>query len=584
MKPFAERRAELEARFPSWGPRTLAEMLDAAAEEFPDRPLVITDDVTYSYRDIQEWSTRIATGLVSAGVRPGEHVAIVLANQPEFVAVKFGIARAGAVTVPVNFLNRRDELGYVIGQSDAVALITMDSFRDLDYLGALDELAPGWEQRGGGDRFPKLRNVYVVSAEGDGRIGAATLEDLAETSVGWSPVSGFGPDSPSDILYTSGTTGTPKGVVLTHDMFLRTAYGSAYGRSFEDARRISFSLPMYHVYGYVEGLLAVLFVGGAIIPQLNFSPTATLESIVRHRATDVLLVPIMTQAAIEAARARASVGEDCYDLSGLTSLINSGGVSPVGIWDDIVDVFGPVEITTGYGMSETTASTTVTRMDDTIDTWRTTNGRLRDVGVAGDPDNDGRLAVYRVCDPETGRELPRGEVGELMVRGIGVTAGYYNKPEETAESFDAEGWLRTGDLGTLDTDDYITLAGRRKECYRCGGEQVMPAEVEAVLTAHPGVAQAYVVAVIDRRMGEAGLAWIVPTAGATVDEGELIAHCAQRLARFKVPKFVRQIAADDVPLTPSGRPRKFLLAELAAQVLAAEVLTAEVVTRETGHP
>ncbi len=569
MKPFAERRAELEARFPTWEPRTLADMLDAAADEFPDRPLVITDEVTYSYREIQEWSKRIAHGLTSSGVRPGEHVAILLANYPEFVAVKFGIARAGAVTVPINFLNRRDELGYVLEQSDAVALITMDRFRGLDYLSALDDLAPGWERRAGGDRFPKLRNVYVFSAEGDGRAGAATLDDLAATSAGWRPVVGFGPDSTSDILYTSGTTGTPKGVVLTHDMFLRTAYGCAYGRAFEDGRRIAFSLPMYHVYGYVEGLLATLFVGGAIIPQLMFSPTATLDSIVEHRATDVLFVPIMTQAVIVAARA------DDYDLSGLTSLINSGGVSPAGIWEEIIDVFGPVEITTGYGMSETTASTTVTRMDDTIELWRTTNGRLRDVGVAGDPDNGGRLAVYRVCDPETGRELPRGDVGELMVRGIGVTSGYYNKPEETAESFDAEGWLRTGDLGTLDSDDYITLAGRRKECYRCGGEQVMPAEVETVLTGHSDVAQAYVVSVLDDRMGEAGFAWIVPAAGAAVDQVALIDHCAQRLARFKVPKYVRQIAVDQVPLTPSGRPRKFLLAELAAEALAAEAQAAE---------
>ncbi len=536
-------------------------MLDAATDEFPDRPLVITDDVTYSYRDIQDWSKRVAHGLTSSGVQPGEHVAIVLGNHPEFVAVKFGIARAGAVAVPINFLNRRDELGYVIEQSDAVALITMDQFRGLDYLSALDELAPGWEKCGGGDRFPMLRHVYVFSAEGNGRVGAASLEELATTSDGWVPVDGFGPDSPSDILYTSGTTGTPKGVVLTHDMFMRTAYGSAYGRAFEDARRISFSLPMYHVYGYVEGLLAALFVGGAIIPQLNFDPVATLDSIVEHEATDVLLVPIMTQALIKAARA----GD--YDLSTLTSIISSGGASPAGIWDELVDLFGSVEITTGYGMSETTASTTVTRMDDTVEKLRTTNGRLRDVGVAGDPGNGGRLCIYRVVDPATGQELPRGEVGELMVRGIGVTSGYYNKPEETAASFDADGWLRTGDLGTLDDDDYITLAGRRKECYRCGAEQVMPAEVEAVLNLHPHVDQAYVVPVLDERMGEAGLAWIVPAGGADVDQDELIAYCAERLARFKVPKYVRRIEAEQVPLTPSGRPRKFLLAERAAEEL-----------------
>ena len=557
MKPFAARRAELEARFPAWVPRTLSEVFDAAVEEYADRPLVITDAAMYTYRDIQEWSTRIAHGLVSSGVRPGEHVAIVLANYPEFVAVKLGIARAGAVTVPINFLNRRDELGYVLEQSDAVTLITMDSFRGIDHLRALDELAPGWEQRGGGDRFPRLRNVVVFQAEGEGRQAATTLEEFAASSQGFTAVDGFGPDSNLDILYTSGTTGTPKGVMLTHDMFMRTAYGSAYGRAFEDGRRIAFSLPMYHVFGYVEGLLAVLWVGGAIIPQLNFNPADSLRSIVEHGATDALFVPVMTQAVIAAARA----GD--YDLSGLTSIMSSGGFSPPGTWEDIVDTFSSAEVTTGYGMSETTASTTVTRMDDTIETWRTTNGKLRDVGVAGDPVNDGLLAVYRVVEPNTGRELPHGEVGELMVRGIGVTSGYYKKSEENALTFDDEGWLRTGDLGTLSADGYITLAGRRKEAYRCGGEQVMPAEVEAVLLGHSTVAQAHIVAVADERMGEAGFAWIVPAAGADINGDELIAHCAERLARFKVPKHVATMRADEVPLTPSGRPRKFLLAERA---------------------
>lgn len=564
MKPFAERRAELEARFPAWVPRTLSDVFDAAVEEFADRPLVITDTATYTYRDIQEWSTRIAHGLVSSGVRPGEHVAIVLANYPEFVAVKLGIARAAAVTVPINFLNRRDELGYVLEQSDAVTLITMDSFRGIDHLRALDELTPGWEQHGGGDRFPRLRNVVVFQAEGESRPGATTLEEFAASSQGFAAVDGFGPDSNLDILYTSGTTGTPKGVMLTHDMFMRTAYGSAYGRAFEDGRRIAFSLPMYHVYGYVEGLLAVLWVGGAIIPQLNFNPADTLRSIVEHGATDALFVPVMTQAVIEAAR----TGD--YDLSRLTSIMSSGGFSPPGIWEAIVDVFGSAEVTTGYGMSETTASTTVTRMDDTIETWRTTNGKLRDVGVAGDPANDGLLAVYRVVDPKTGRELPHGEVGELIVRGIGVTSGYYSKPDENALTFDDEGWLRTGDLGTLSADGYITLSGRRKEAYRCGGEQVMPAEVEAVLLGHPMVAQAHIVAVADHRMGEAGFAWIVPAAGADIDGDELIAHCAERLARFKVPKHVATLRADEVPLTPSGRPRKFLLAERATAHLGLE--------------
>lgn len=562
LTPVTERQAALELRFPRWVPRTLDQLLDAACEEFPERPLVVTDDRSWSYTEIRDWSVRLARGLRSAGVRSGDHVALVLANYPEFVALKFAIARVGAVCVPINFLNRRDELGYVLRQSDAVLLVTMDRFRDLDYLGALDELAPGWEQQGGGQAFPLLRRVVVLptTAEG-GRPGAFTVDELGATAHGWQPGPGPGPDAPADVLYTSGTTGDPKGVLLTHEMLLRTAYGSAYGRAFQDGRRILFSLPMYHVYGYVEGLLSVLFVGGSIVPQLTFDPVATLRGIERHRADDVLLIPAMTLAVIDAAR------EDSFDLSSLTSVISSGGQSPSGIWDAIDEVLQPEEVTTGYGMSETTASTTVTRPDDPVHRRQTTNGRLRDVGVAGDPTLGGRLAVYKVVDPESGAELGPGEVGELLVRGPAVTSGYYRKPEETAAAFDDQGWLRTGDLGRLDEDDYLTLVGRKKDCYRCGGEQVVPKGVEDVLTTHPAVAQAHVVPVPDRRMGEVGVAWVVLRPGAAVSEQELIAYSAQRLARFKVPKHVLPIEAADIPSTPSGRPRKFLLAQRAAQLL-----------------
>lgn len=552
-----ERQAALEARHPRWVPRTLHGALDDAAAEFGDRPYVVTDSLTWSYREVQERSVRLANGLVAAGVRPGDHVAVVLANVPEFVTLKFAISRAGATTVPINYLNRRDELGYVLRQSDAVALVTMDRFRDLDYLAALDELAPGWESAGGGPALPALRRVFVLPMGGQARAGVATFVELGATADGWQEVDGPGPGSVADVLYTSGTTGSPKGVLLTHDMLLRTAYGSAYGRAFQDGRRILFSLPMYHVYGYVEGLLAALFVGGSVVPQLAFDPVHTLQGIERHGADDVLLIPVMTMAVLDALR------EGSYDLSSLTSVISSGGQSPEWIWAQIFALLQPREVTTGYGMSETTASTTVTRPDDPRERLLTTNGRLRDVGIAGDPGLGGRLAVYRVVDPETMQELPRGSVGELLVKGPGVTPGYYRKPEEDAAAFDSDGWLRTGDLGRLDDDDYLTLVGRKKDCYRCGGEQVVPKEIEDVLTGHPAVVQAHVVPLPDRRMGEVGVAYVVLRGGVPVTPEELRVYCAERLAKFKVPRYVLPIDAGDVPSTPSGRPRKFLLAERA---------------------
>jgi fatty-acyl-CoA synthase len=564
LSPIADRQQDLWRRFPRWQPRTLDQMLDAATAEFSDRPFVITDRRSWSYHDIQRWSERIAAALVESGVRPGDHVALLMANYPEFVAAKFAIARAGAVAVPINFLNRRDELGYVLQQSDAVLLITMDRFRNLDYLQFLDQLAPDWEQRGGGAAFPRLKRVVVFpTGEAAVRAGATSLADFAAQAGAWQPVDHPGPDSNADIIYTSGTTGAPKGVMLTHDMMLRTAFGSTYGRAFEDGRRILFSLPMYHVYGYVEGLLAALFVGAAVIPQLRFDAVDTLRAIARHRATDVLLIPTMTLALLDELKKPGAQ----YDLSSLHAVISSGGRSPAYIWQEIFDLLQPEELTTGYGMTEVTASSTVTRPGDPMERLLGSNGRLRDVGPAGDPANGGLLVTYRVVDPDTGAVLAPGQVGELQARGLGVTAGYYNKPEATATAFTADGWLHSGDLGRIDADGYLTLAGRLKESYRCGGEQVLPTEAEDLLVTHPAVLQAHVVPVPDARMGEVGVAYVVLRDQSAVTPEALIAFCAERLARFKVPRHVLPIRAEDIPSTPSGRARKFLLVRMATEAL-----------------
>lgn len=561
-QPVAERQRQLAARFPVWERWTLHALLDRVAAEFPDRPYVITDARVYTYGDIRDWSLRLAAGLVGAGLRPGENIALVMANHPVFVALKYAISRAGAVCVPLNYLNRRDELAYVLQQSDAVMLVTMDRFRDLDYMGMLDAIAPAWTHEGGGQRLPFLRQVFVFATGLDAiPTGARALASLECEAAPVARLPETSCEAISDIIYTSGTTGGPKGVQLSHDMLLRAAYASARCRAFEDGRRIVFSLPMYHVYGYVEGMLSVLFVAGAIIPQLQFDAAHTLRAIAQHRATDALFLPMMTLAVV----AELRTGQ--HDVSSLRSLISSGGKAPPGIWADIRGVLGDIEITTGYGMSEATASTTVTRPDDPDDRLLATNGCLRDAGVAGDPALGGLLVAYRVIDPQSGAELPPGDTGELVMKGPCVTPGYYRKPEATSLARDAEGWFRTGDLGRIDGDGYLVLVGRLKECYRCGGEQVIPLEVEEVLARHPAVAQAHVVAVPDERMGEVGVACIVPRPAIDVSAEELVAYCASNLARFKVPRHVLFISAAELPVTPTGRPRKFLLAELAADRL-----------------
>ncbi len=562
LMPVAERQAAICKRFARWTPLTLHSALDQAVMTFGERPFVITDERTWTYREMADWSRRLAAGLAAHGVAPGDKVALVIGNHPEFVALKYAIARLGAVAVPINILNRRDELRYVLEQSDSALLVTMDSFREVDYLAALDEIAPDWESGGGGSALPRLRRIVVFPAgEAKLRSGALTFADLERPANPRIDAINVDPQDDCDIIYTSGTTGSPKGVQLTHDMLTRTAFGSAYARAFEDGRRIIFSLPMFHVFGYVEGLLAAPWVGGAIVPQLRFEADRTLAAIERHRASDALMVPAMTLALLDEAQLRT------YDLSSWHAVLASGGRAPERLWRAVRESLAVDEITTGYGMTETTASTTVTRPDDPIERLLSTNGRLRDVGPAGENWPGNRLVEYRVVDPGTGAVLAAGETGELQAKGAGVTRGYYNKPEATAAAMTDDGWLHTGDLGRIDDDGYVTLLGRTKESYRCGGEQVLPTEIEDLLTTHPDVMQAQVVPIPDERMGEVGVAFIVPRPGASLDPEAMRTMVATRLARFKVPRHVLVIAETDIPTTASGRARKFLLAQKAQEML-----------------
>ena len=558
----ADRQAALEQAKPAWNPLTLDQALSLAASEWPDNEFVVSERGCFSYRALDQWVTELAVGLVSKGVRKGDHVALLMANYPEFVALKFAIARAGAVAVPINFMNRRDELKYVLEQSDAVCLITMDRFRDLNYLDMLDDISPEWSSTNRLSALPKRPFVFVFSTGNQPLpAGVSTLADLK--GEGDIPKEGD-PASVSDIIYTSGTTGGPKGVMLTHDMLLRAAYGSAYARAFVARQRILFSLPLYHVYGYVEGLLAALQVGGAVVIQEQFDPDSTLQAIDRYKVDDILLIPTMTLALLEQLKNKE------YPLSSLKSMLSSGGKAPETIWEDIYQAFGAIEVTTGYGMTEATASSTVTRPDDPVSRLKTTNGRLRDVGVAGESSIDGKLVRYRVVDANTNEVLKANAIGELRMKGIGVTTGYYNKPEETAAAFDAEGWFRTGDLGVLDEHGYITLKGRTKESYRCGGELVLPLEVESVLTAHESIAEAHVVALPDDRMGEVGVACIIKQPNADLSEEALAEFCRSRMARFKVPRHFLFLSPEDIPVTPTGRPRKFLLAQVVPSLLTSE--------------
>jgi fatty-acyl-CoA synthase len=556
------RRQALEAARPTCRSMTLSKALDEAAAQYGDRPLILTDQRRYTYTEVRDWSVRLASGLVASGVQAGDHVAMVMANYPEFVALKFAIARAGAVAVPINFLLRTNELGYVLRQSDATLVVSMAGYRGLDHLAMLDELAPGWERTGGGERFPRLREAIVFSPDGDTRRGSTELSDLERR--GDATMLGeldrrevaAAPRDNADVIYTSGTSGEPKGVMLSHDALLRSAYGSAWTRAFQDGRRILFALPLYHVFSYVEGLLAALFTGGAIIPQTAFDPVSTLSAVERHQADEALFVPTMTIAVLEAARAGS------FDVGSLGAVMSAAAPAPVRLWQAVRDELGVGEVVTAYGMTETSSASTYTQPDGPLELVAGTVGAPKYGAAAGDPELGGLLADYKTIDPLTGEDLPPGSEGELTVRGPVVTHGYYERPDETAAVLDPAGWLRSGDLGRVDTrNGHLLLTGRSKELYKCGGELVAPKEVEDVLTAHPSVAQAFLVGLPDERMGEVGCAWVVLDTDEPLDPQELVDHCREHLARFKVPAHVIYTSADELPTTATGKVQKYRLLE-----------------------
>jgi fatty-acyl-CoA synthase len=561
--PPAERRAALERRFAPWRARTIDERFADAVEEFDQRPYVITDARSTSFAEVLERTLVLADGLAAFGVEPGDHVAILMANLPEYAALKFAIARVGAVAVPLNFLYKTAELGYVLKQSRTSLLITMTSFRGWDYMAMLDELAPGWERREGRTGFGDLRTVITVSPEGDPREGVPDLAELERRGLE-APGGARGgrrrPDDPSDIMYTSGTTGHPKGVVLTHDALQRCAYGSVYCRALGDGNRVLSALPLYHMFGYEQALQSCIFDGGAMVPHARFDPVEHFRAIERHRVEDVLCVPTMSVALVE------HPARDEFDLSSLIRMLSASTVSPIWLWESIRSELGVTELTTAYGMTEVGGGTTMTKPEDPVEITASTVGKPKPSGAAGIPELGGVLIEYYVADPETGERVGVGEVGELVSRGPTTMLGYWDRPDETGAALRGER-MHSGDLGRILEDGSVVLTGRSKDLYKSGGELVMPKEIEDFLTAQPGVSQAYVVGVPDERWGEVGCAFVVPETPGAVDPEELIESCRGRLARFKVPRHVVQLSAAELPQTASGKVQKVNLIPLARELL-----------------
>lgn len=551
---IAARRRAMADRHPVWQEMTLDAYLTRIQPDFADRPLVITDTVTLSYADIAQQSGRIAVGLAAMGVKRGDRIGLLMANYPVTVSLLFGIWRTGAIAVAINTLYKTDELEYVLRESGCRLLIAMAGFGSRRFDRDLDQHLPGWRE-GRCAALPELKGgmVYDDAAPGD------FIDALPQ---GRAPTNPAGPHDPAVIMFTSGTTGSPKGVVQTHDNLLRAAYAGAYHQAFEDGRRAIFSLPLYHGFGLVVGLLSGMVAGGAIVPLLRFKAHDLLAATERHRATTLLGVPTMTIAMMEQAKLQS------YDLSSLNAVHSAAAPTPSWVWRDIQQTFGCGEIFTSYGQTEVTATIVCTQPGDPIDVVAQTQGCIVMAGVAGLAEQDGRICEFKTIDPETGDDLPHGASGELCTRGPMNTLGYFRRPEETAKLFLPGGWIRTGDLGQFRPDGNLFLTGRSKELYKSRGELVSPKELEQLVTTHPAVAQAFFIGMPDDRWGETGCAWIVRAEGQTISESDLLKWLAPQVAGYKMPRDIWFIAEADLPKTGTGKVQKNQLKTMALALLA----------------
>jgi len=509
----------------------------------------------HSYRQLDADVDRVAKGLLALGIGKGDHVAVWATNWPNWIRLQFATARIGAVMVLINPAYRTSELAYVLKQSDAVALFLIDSFRTSDYFGMLNESIPelkhskpGRLESGG---FPRLRHVVSMkpaTAEGMWPWEAFLRggERIPDRDVALRQ-SQLKATDPINIQYTSGTTGFPKGAMLTHRNLLMNGYYIGECQRITEADRICIPVPFYHCFGCVVGVLCCLVRGAAmIIPAQHFDPEATLNSIEAERATTIYGVPTMFIAQLEHP---SFAGRD---LTSLRTGIMAGSPCPVELMKRVVDQMGAREMTIAYGLTETSPVITQTRTDDPLDL------RVQTVG----PVLPG-LEV-KLVSPD-GKVLGDNEQGELCTRGHGVMRGYYKMPEATAAAIDSEGWLHSGDLAVRLPNGCYRITGRIKDMICRGGENIYPREIEEFLYTHPAVENVAVFGVPDPKFVENVAAWVKIRDGQDVSAEEIRAYCKKSLAHYKVPRYVRLV--QEFPQTVTGKIQKFRMREVMIEEL-----------------
>ncbi len=535
---------------------TLGDLLDETAAKFGDHDaLVYADrDFRLTYRQFNDLVDEMAKGLMALGVEKGEKVAVWATNIPYWVTLQFATARIGAVLLTVNTNYKSAELAYLLQQSEAENLFIIDGFQDTDYINTVYELVPELKtcQRGRlkSDQFPCLKRVGFLGQEK--HRGMYTIPEIRSLAVMVSDdryaqqQKTLSPHDVVNMQYTSGTTGFPKGVMLTHYNIGNNGYWIGKNQNFTQNDRVCLPVPLFHCFGCVLGVLAAVNHGTCMVILEGFDPVMVMASVEKEKCTALYGVPTMFIALLDHPLF------DKFDFSSLRTGIMAGSNCPVHVMEQVIDRLHMTDITICYGLTEASPVVTYTRIDDDI--------RLRVKTV-------GRALPHievKVTDPETGQPLEPGLQGEICCRGYNIMKGYYNNPEATKKAIDDDGWLHTGDLGVMDENGNLSITGRHKDMIIRGGENIYPREIEEFLIRMDGIRDVQVAAVPSEKYGEEVGAFIIPRDGVDLQPSDVIDFCRGRISRYKIPRYVHFVT--DYPMTASGKIQKYKLTELSEQI------------------
>jgi fatty-acyl-CoA synthase len=534
---------------------TIGQALEHAAATWADQAALIARNqgVRWTWRELRDRADSFAAGLLALGLRRGDRIGIWSLNRAEWALTQFAAARAGLILVTINPAYRLSELEFALNKVGCVALVTATAFKNSDYIGMVNNLAPELAASVPGQltaaRLPQLRAVIQIG--GPAAPGAIPFEEVsarggeAERAELRELASLLQFDDAVNIQFTSGTTGSPKGVTLTHHNILNNGYFVGRAMRLTAADRICIPVPLYHCFGMVMGNLAAVTHGCAMVyPGEGFDPLATLEAVQAEGCTALYGVPTMFIAELdhpEFAR---------FDFSTLRTGIMAGAPCPIEVMRRVVEQMNMGEVTIAYGMTETSPVSFQSAVDDPTERRVSTVGRIHP-----------HLEV-KIVDTE-GRIVPRGQSGELCTRGYSVMLGYWGEAEKTAEAIDAARWMHTGDLATLDDDGYCNIVGRIKDMVIRGGENLYPREIEEFLFRHPKIQQVQVFGVPDAKYGEELCAWIKIREGETMTEDEVRAFCQGQIAHQKIPRYVQFV--DEFPMTVTGKVQKFIMRQIVEE-------------------